>query len=185
MKKVIFLLLIITTVHSSNAQMTFGIKGGINLASVKETGSGLSSTTSNRTAFLLGVFGNFQVSDHLKVQPELAYSGMGGSILGQSFQEEYLIVPVVGQYFLTEKLYLQAGPQLGLLMSAKAAGTDIKSSFKTTDLQLLIGGGYHLTDNISIDARYGFSLGSISTGSYAAYTDKNRAFSFTVAYAFK
>jgi uncharacterized protein (UPF0303 family) len=187
MKKVLFAVLFISGVFTTQAQMKFGAKGGLNLASVKASGGGQDITSSSRTSIAVGAFGNFSVSDKFKIQPELLYAGLGGVEEGVKIKMDYLAIPVLGQFYATKKLYLQAGPQLGILLKAKQAGIDAKEFLRSTDLQLLFGGGFYITNKLSVDLRYGFSMGNIYSAEVVSSTDatgKNRALSFTLGYSF-
>ena len=187
MKKVLFAVLFFSGVFTTQAQMKFGAKGGLNLASVKASGGGQDITSSSRTSIAVGAFGNFSVSDKFKIQPELLYAGLGGVEEGVKIKMDYLAIPVLGQFYATKKLYLQAGPQLGILLKAKQAGIDAKEFLRSTDLQLLFGGGFYITKKLSVDLRYGFSMGNIYSAEVVSSTDatgKNRALSFTLGYSF-
>jgi hypothetical protein len=184
MKKVFFAILFISGVFATQAQMKFGAKGGVNIASVKISGDGENMTTSNRTSIALGAFGNFSLSEKFKIQPELLYAGLGGKEEGVTAKFDYLAIPILGQFYATKKLYLQAGPQLGILLSAKQEGEDIKEFLKSTDLQLLFGGGFYITEKFSVDVRYGFSMGNVYSVDFDEIKSKNRAISLTLGYSF-
>jgi hypothetical protein len=77
----------------------------------------------------LGGFVNLSVSDKFKIQSELLYQGMGGSFDGETFKSEYVNIPVLAQYAVTENFRIEAGPQFGILVSSKSAGEDIKDNF--------------------------------------------------------
>ena len=187
MKKVLFAILFISGVFITQAQMKFGAKGGLNLASVKASGGGTTITSSNRTSIALGAFGNFSLSEKFKIQPELLYAGFGGVESGAKFKLDYLAIPVLGQFYVAKKLYLQAGPQLGILLSAKQEGVDAKEYIRSTDLQLLFGGGFYVTKKFSVDLRYGLSMGNIYSAKAVSVSDvtgKNRAINITLGYSF-
>ncbi|HEU4607899.1 MAG TPA: porin family protein [Chitinophagaceae bacterium] len=182
MKKVLLAATLLFSLGAVKAQVKYGVKAGLNLASMKESYGGVNVTTDSRANLIAGAFLNYALSENFSIQPELLYSGMGGSYSGEKLKLAYIALPILAQYHFAEKFYVEAGPQFGLLMSAKADGTDVKDSFKSLDIQLVPGVGYNITENIGVNARYGFSLGNIADGSDG--TAKNRAFSFMVAYTF-
>jgi hypothetical protein len=49
---------------------------------------------------------------------------------------------------------MDAGPQIGFLLSAKIEDIDIKDSFNTLDYGLSAGLGYKLDNGINFSARY-------------------------------
>lgn len=153
MKKVL-LIAILAVAGVSNAQdMKFGVKGGLNFANVTNTNDG-----SNLTAFHLGGFANFKVADKFAVQPELLYSAQGSSYTGGKFELNYINVPVMAQFEVSEGINLEVGPQIGFLMSAKSAGTDVKEYLSTTDFSLNLGAAYNIDENMSVGLRYGMGL---------------------------
>jgi hypothetical protein len=70
--------------YSKPATTTFGIRGGMNLASVQISADG-SSTTANTgklTSFSAGLFADIAVNDGFSIQPGLFYSGKGFKLDG-------------------------------------------------------------------------------------------------------
>ena len=64
MKKFIVLSLFVALFFNSKAQTSFGLKGGVNLASVKIALAGISLSTTNKTSFVIG---GYLIIDLLKV----------------------------------------------------------------------------------------------------------------------
>jgi hypothetical protein len=187
MKKIILLAFVIFVTTTSIAQVSAGLKAGASFASVEASAMGMKASTSNRTAMALGGFVNLSVSDKFKIQPELLYQGMGGSFDGETFKSEYVNIPVLAQYAVTENFRIEAGPQFGILVSSKSAGEDIKDNFKSSDFQLLFGASINVTSKIGIGARYGMSMTSIAADVDKAYGDiensvKNKAFNVMLSY---
>jgi opacity protein-like surface antigen len=187
MKKIILLAVVVFVTTTSIAQVSAGLKVGTSFANVENAAKGIKATSSNRTAFALGGYVNFSVTDKFKLQPELLYQGMGGSFGDVTFKSEYVNIPVLAQYAVTNNFKLEAGPQFGILLSSKSAGEDIKDAFKSSDFQLLIGASINVTDAIGIGARYGMSMTSIAADVDQAYNDvnssiKNKAFSIMLTY---
>lgn len=100
----------------------------------------------------------------------------------------------MGKYYVTEGLSLQAGPQIGFLLSAKgkteasAMGLsieeeeDVKDEFKGLDFGLNFGAGYELENGLGFDVRYNLGLSNISD--YDDANGGNGVFQITVGYAF-
>jgi hypothetical protein len=161
MKKIILSIVAVLAFGFANAQskggdssMSFGAKGGLNFATIAG-----SEGASSLLAFHLGAFAEFKVSDKFAVQPELLYSMQGAKYEGGNINLNYINIPVMAKYFVTDAISINAGPQLGILMSATADGKDVKEGYNTTDFGLNIGGGYNIGDNMMLDLRYnlGFS----------------------------
>ncbi|WP_299107978.1 porin family protein [uncultured Tenacibaculum sp.] len=180
MKKVSWFttLIIVLGLTNLNAQETkFGIKGGLNFAQI----TGANSLKSDRkTDFNVGVMAEIPISEKFSFQPELLYSKQGSSV-----NLDYLNIPLLGKYYLTEGLSIQAGPQIGFLLSANTNGVNVKRSFKTFDFGVDVGLGYQFKNGLSLGARYNYGLSNISTGAanqYASTKIKNEVFQVSIGY---
>ncbi len=187
MKKVYFLFLTLLIITGVKSQVSVGIKGGTSFASInaKESKNDMNSSSDNRTGFIFGGYATVSMTEKLKLQPEFFYQGMGGSINNVTFKNEYVSIPVLLKYGLTDNFFIEAGPQFAVLLSSKAAGEDIKDAFKSSDFQVLLGASLNLTDKVGVGARYGTSMTSIATDSYnsSIKTDvKNKAFTIMLSY---
>ena len=189
MKKFIVLSLFISLFFNSKAQTSFGLKGGINLSSIKVSvaEAGMSVSTTNRTSFVIGGFLNQTLTESLSIQPELLLQGMGFKFAGETLNSNYISIPVVLKYGVSKSLYLEAGPQIAFLMSAKSMGEDVKDAFKSTDFQLVFGGGINFTDKIQANIRYGIGMSNISVTDNSTFgngiTTKSTALSIGLSYS--
>ena len=57
------------------------------------------------------------IANRFSFQPELLYSGQGSSV-----NLNYLNIPLMAKYNLTKEFSLEAGPQIGFLLSANTSG---------------------------------------------------------------
>ena len=79
---------------------------------------------------------------------------------------------MLANYYISEELSLEFGPQLGFLLAAKYKDEedgekyeeDVKEFFKSTDFGLNFGLGYQLKSGIGFNARY--TLGVIDIFDY-------------------
>ena len=157
MKKIILTIAAVFAFGVANAQdMKFGVKGGLNFSNLTS-----SEGSNGLTSFHLGGFAEFKVSEKFAVQPELLYSMQGAGYDGGDLNLNYINIPIMAKFYVAEKFNIQAGPQIGFLMSAKADGTDVKDLFKTTDFGLNLGAGYNLNDNMMLDLRYNLGLSQV------------------------
>jgi long-subunit fatty acid transport protein len=174
MKKVLVAAIAVFTFGAVSAQdMSFGAKAGLNLSNVTGDVEG----NSMKVGFQIGVFAEFMISDKFAVQPELLYSAQGAKFKenfgGISYEYDtnlnYLNVPVMAKYFVADGFSLEAGPQIGFLMSATAKddndSEDIKDSFNSTDFGFNLGAGYNVSDNINLGLRYTVGLSNIAKDS--------------------
>ena len=150
----------------SNAQETkFGVKGGLNLTNLTGDVEG----TSSLIGFHVGGFAEIKLTDKFAIQPELLFSTQGAKIEETFFDESYeydtklnyLNIPVLAKFYVTEAFSVEAGPQLGVLLSAKQDGEDVKDFYKSVDFGFNVGAGYNFTENLSVGLRYTIGLSSV------------------------
>lgn len=202
MKKIILLISIaLLTITSINAQASFGIKAGVNFASIlNENISGVKG----RTSFNVGFVTEIETSYSTAVQIELLYSGQGFKYKGgfienenvpkETYKLDYLNIPIVFKYYFKEGFSFETGPQVGFLLSAKTSDTDINVSKAFTDASFdwLIGFGYKFENGFNVNARYTLGFTDIWKGPtytppgyyYYNYGKVNGVFQFTLGYYF-
>ena len=176
---------------AANAQFQFGVKAGANFSTVNGNDAGGASTL---TGFNGGVYFKLPLPGHLSIQPELLYSGQGfednsGGVNGKQ-HFNYFNIPVLLKYTHFSGLFIETGPQAGVLTSAnyKAAGvsTDDKSYYQSADFSWVVGVGFKIpTTPLSIDARYNFGLSNIENTSSTGGTGTIRNGSFQIGLMLK
>ena len=193
-QKILGLILIATLLSTSQiqAQSTFGLKGGVNYPSWKISLNGLDVNTSKSTKYVVGSFLNYELNESVSIQPEILYQVMG--TMADSIDLSYISIPLLFKFALTDILYVEAGPQFGLLLGASSKSDTAvkKTNFKTTDIQFVFGGGIKLTEKIHAGFRYGYGLSNImSSTSTIAFqgtglnsTIKNNSLSVVLSYSF-
>ncbi|OXG04435.1 outer membrane protein with beta-barrel domain [Flavobacterium araucananum] len=206
MKKIILSAIAVMTFAFVNAQdVKYGVKGGLNLSNF----FGDVGDFKLRAGFNAGVFVEVKLSEKFAIQPEVLYSQQGAKfkISGSYFDGPnynffrttfkynlgYVNVPVMFKYYPVKKFAIEAGPQIGFLVSADGKSkTDdvtteisIKDFYNTIDFGLNLGAGYDLTENISVGARYNFGLANIAkTEAGDKSKVHNEVLSFSVGYKF-
>ncbi|WP_337967170.1 porin family protein [uncultured Flavobacterium sp.] len=192
MKRIILAAMAVMVFGFANAQKTrFGVKGGLNLTTFA---GGNYWDAGSLVGFQVGGFAEIKVIERLAIQPEVLFSTQGAKIDGGSFGDfddklNYINVPVLAKFFITKQFTVEAGPQLGFLVSAKQDGHDIKDSFKSVDTGFNFGAGYNFTDNVSVNLRYTVGLSNIAdynTDTADEYFDspKNSVLALTLGYKF-
>lgn len=166
-----------------NAQeFKFGAKAGINFGTIDGDGT---ADIGPVTAFNFGLMSEISISDKFSFQPELLYSGIGYS-LGNADDDtvalNYLTVPLLGKYYVTERFSLEAGPQVGFLLSAKQEGTDVKDNFKTLDFGASFGLAYKLDNGLNFGVRYTLGLSDVTESKN--FSNNTRAVQFSIGYFF-
>jgi opacity protein-like surface antigen len=193
MKKIILAAIAVMAFGYTNAQQTrFGVKGGLNLSTVV---GGDVNDAKTLVGFHVGGFAEIGIVEKFYIQPELLFSAQGTKIDGGPFEDgdiklNYLNIPVLAKYYIVDnKFSVEAGPQLGVLLSAKAEDTDIKDFTRSVDFGFNIGAGYNFTDNLSVGLRYTIGLSPLSDDdidSDEEYYDsaKNSNLALSLAYKF-
>ena len=73
----------------------------------------------NRTSFHAGFTYEKMISDKVALQPEMLYSAEGGKSGKTTLALNYLNIPILAKFYLTDGFNLQTGLQLGFLLNAK------------------------------------------------------------------
>ena len=183
---VVIAILIAGTVSAQHINV--GIKGGLNLYNINNDNGTKYDT---KAGIHLGLLGHIHLAKQLALQPELVYSAQGAKYSVGSVETKYKLgyinVPVLVQYMFDNGFRLQAGPQVGFLVSAKADvngnSVDIKDDLETVDFALGLGAGYvNPGSGFGVDARYNLGLSNINDNSSVKST--NRGFQLGVFYLF-
>jgi hypothetical protein len=164
----------------SDSEMSFGAKGGLNMATVSNaTGS------SALIGAHIGGFAEFKLSDKFAVQPELLFSMQGAKFDSGSFSLNYINVPVMAKYYVADAFSVEAGPQIGFLMSAKDDGEDVKDGYNTIDFGVNFGAGYDLNEKMVLGLRYNLGLSDLQKDLPSGYDgSKNGVLSLSFGYKF-
>lgn len=140
------------------AQVKLGVKLGLNISNLKVEGDAGDS----KIGPLAGVMAEFPLSDKFSFRPEAVFSIEGYKESDKALNANYLNIPLMAKYNATENVFVFAGPQVGLLVSATYDGDDTKDSFKGLNLGLGVGAGYELESGFGADLRYNIGLSDIS-----------------------
>ena len=190
---------------SANAQeVKFGAKAGVNLATI----GGDVEDADGRTSFHVGGVAEIMISDKFSVQPELLYSAQGlqseytETIFGSDvkFEEklklDYINLPIMAKFYVAEGLSIEAGPQVGFLISAESEveasfegdsenqTEDVKDGFKSVDFAAGIGLGYKLDSGLNFSARYTLGLANIAEDAGDDFSIQNNVLQVSLGYMF-
>ena len=176
MKRILFFIIVSSslTISAQNSKkdegIVFGLKGGLNVSNF----IGDINNNTFRTSVHIGIFSEIMISDKFSLQPELLYSGQGFSgraLPGFSRSKyDYINFPVLAKIYVAKKISIEAGPQLGFLVSAKEKTDNDNVSIsnqKTVDFSLNLGLAYDLKNGIFFQTRYNLGLSNINSGANA------------------
>ena len=158
MKKIILFAAFVVVAFATQAQVKFGTKSGLNLS----TWTGDVDDLKMKPGFYVGGLANISVANQFSIQPELLVSAEGAKEGDGSINTMFINIPVMAQYNTPSGFYVEAGPQLGFLLSAKAkAGgesEDIKEFLNTTNFGASFGAGFNMGSGLGFGARYNLGL---------------------------
>ncbi len=193
-------ILMIGAITTANAQSSdaltpsFGIKGGVNFASI--TGDDFDSPDS-RTSFHVGVLAEFPLTEMFSLQAEALYSGQGfesdldGEIFGGEgkveYQLDYINVPVLAKVYILDGLSIEAGPQFGFKVNE-----EIDANANADDGDLNLDEAEDFDFGVAAGVTFETPMGLFATGRYTqGFTDivnnrdvKNSVFQIGVGYKF-
>lgn len=184
MKSILITVIALVMVVGASAQpVNIGIKGGLNLYTVNSNNG--SPSYDSKPSFHIGLLGHIHMADQFALQPELVFSRQGAKYGNDlTLDLNYFNMPLLFQYMFDNGFRLQAGPQVGLLVGARADGVDVKNNYRGGDIGVTIGASYvNPLSGFGVDGRYNHGLSNINdSDANAAY---NRGFQLGVFYLFK
>jgi hypothetical protein len=199
MKKIILSLAIVMAVAAATQaqiipSVQFGVKGGVNLSSLSNSGSTFNS--SNRAGFLGGIWTRFGALG-FNVQPELYYTSKNVNIQNSNNQSasasfKSIDIPVligtkIGAFGFGGRFY--AGPLFSFAIDREnslgsALGNATSFDYKSSNFAITAGAGVDIR-KISIDLRYEAGLTKQTyVDNSTNYKTRVSLFNLTLGYAF-
>lgn len=156
---------------SSFAQKKGTVEFGLNVGYNSATASTDEYTADYGDGFNLGFSADYYFSDRWSIKGKLIYDQKGwnrgfienlntGNRYTTNFNLDYITIPVMANWHFARKRnwYLNFGPYVGFLMSAKETrfDIDVKDGFNTTDFGLGVGVGVKIpvSDKLKISLEY-------------------------------
>ncbi len=193
MKKIVVIVMALAVigVYEADAQVRFGIKGGLNLASASiESATNLE--TSSKTGYHAGIYLAFKFTK-IAIQPEVLWSVQGvkttADILGTPVEFDtdlnYVNIPVMVKIYLVQGLHLELGPTFGILMTAETEGQDIKETLNSSDISASFGLGFDAPMGLGGGVRYNLGVTEVLADPVSGDSWTNNNFMISVWYAIK
>jgi hypothetical protein len=186
MKKHLILILTIIVLAAGTAtaqNVNIGVKAGLNSYTIQTDNS---SNFDSKIGLHIGLLGHIHLNERYAFQPEFVYSMQGAKSGNTEIKLDYINIPLLVQYMFDNGFRIQAGPQVGLLLKAKAengSSEDIIDDFKSIELGLSLGVSYvHPPTGFGAGARYNAGLTDITESSNEKSV--NRGFQIGVFYLF-
>ncbi|WP_053992235.1 porin family protein [Mangrovimonas sp. TPBH4] len=180
------------TLSAQNSNLTYGIKTGANYSSYspRYPMAGFKEIHySSKFGFYLGGILNFEINNNFKLQPELNFASQGARYVSENIHltseygpdivgdfesritESTIVIPIVSQYFFSEKFYMEGGPQFGYILDrteklivnpAEQFGDTTNEindiDYDKFDFGLTFGLGLKFSEKIGLNSRYFFGL---------------------------
>jgi hypothetical protein len=170
MKKLLSALLIVSIASSlsfaqSLEDIKYSVKGGINYSSAEKLPASITETQAG-IGFYGGASASYPISDELSVDADILYSMKtikytSGATADLEQKNSAVEVPVVLNYKATDDISVFGGGYGSYLLSAEGNAVDNKSSFKTLDYGIILGGSYTY-DAWNFGASYALGLNNLS-----------------------
>ncbi len=165
MKRIFLIGLNFLFLRSSYAQIEFGLKGGLNLATVRYINPDNSKA---RVGWNAGVLAEIPFQDNLLIRPELLYSSKGFAFSATqtgnegSLKLNYISVPVLFGYRPNNKSKILLGPEFGFLRKAvsKSLGIreDMTNLYRHFDVGFDLGVAYNISKAFGAEVRYNYGF---------------------------
>ena len=169
MKKFFTLVVLLATMTvAAQAQVKFGVKGGLNLTNMKFDNSIVDK--SNQTGFFIGPTINFTLPVvGLGIDASALYDQRSAKIEGSDdkLKQQSIQIPINLRYGFglgnTASLYIFAGPQFGFNIGDKTTNllnNALEWRLKDSNLSANLGVGLMLLNHLQVSANYNIALGT-------------------------
>ncbi len=169
MKKFFTLVVLLATMTvAAQAQVKFGVKGGLNLTNMKFDNSIVDK--SNQTGFFIGPTINFTLPVvGLGIDASALYDQRSAKIEGSDdkLKQQSIQIPVNLRYGFglgnTASFYIFAGPQFGFNIGDKTTNllnNALEWRLKDSNLSANLGVGLMLLNHLQVSANYNVALGT-------------------------
>jgi hypothetical protein len=173
--RVLLALILLAVPAAAAAQgLTYGVKGGINLATVDAEGD---DDVGYRLGLAAGGFVALPLGSRLTIQPEGLFSQKGSKTdlegVSVTLQLDYIEVPILVKYALSgepsRSFFVYGGPSIAFKVRSRATATfgDVTvetaedEHIKDSDFGVVFGGGKNF-GRLSVDGRYNLGLSNIN-----------------------
>ena len=179
MKKIFAMVVLLATMTvAAQAQVKFGVKGGLNVTSMKLSKDIVDK--SNQTGFFVGPTIKFTIPVvGLGIDAAALYDQRSAEVGDEDIKQQSIQIPVNLRYGFglgsTASIFLFAGPQFGFNVGDKsflsidaATNTASRWTLKSSNLSANVGLGLMLLNHLQVSANYNVAIGK--TGDFNVWT---------------
>lgn len=171
MRGICVTMLVVLLASNAFSQTKFGFKVGLNLSGFNASFPQTSRSSADHTSFTGGFCLRTKLTGKFDLQPELLFSGQGEDQL----ELDYLILPCIFSYPLNDFVSVQAGPQLGYLLSSNFGNMN--------DIDFGIAAGIEGLVSPYVNLGFRYVYGITDNGFAGSFGEtKNQVFQFTVGF---
>ncbi|MGV9004203.1 outer membrane beta-barrel protein [Flavobacterium sp.] len=188
MKNVILTVIAVFAISIANGQVrekgAIEITPQIGYSSANYFGKDVGGANDPIVDATFGVAGDYFFNNRWSLHSGLLFQTMGTKVGSLKEELKYLTIPVNANWHFgsTRKWYLNFGPSVGFIMSAKSDGVDVKEFTNSTQIGFNTGIGYKIAVSekfsISIDYQSVYGLNDVAKDS--EYSFRNNFGSFNV-----
>jgi opacity protein-like surface antigen len=167
MKKFFAMVVLLATMTvAAQAQVKFGVKGGLNITSMKLDKS--VADKSNQAGFFIGPTVKFTLPVvGLGIDAAALYDQRSAKVLDETLKQQSIQIPINLRYGIglgsTASVYIFAGPQFGFAIGDKVtelANDAADWRLKDSNLSANVGLGLMLLNHLQVSANYNIALGT-------------------------
>lgn len=192
MKNLLLVVALFFLCQISYAQYSYGVKGGLNISILSF--SHQKYDVSPKIGINLGAFGSYVLDEKISIRPEIYFSTEGNNWKTKNsvgiVKLNQLRIPILLNYQINERIFLEIGPQYNLLLSISQKKNEeeyenVKQYYKTGVLGFGIGARYsvdNLLEGLSVGVRYNGDFGQINDVEVGGNSLYNRVIQLNLSY---
>ena len=204
----VMMLMAVAFAMPSKAQVSFGVKGGLNLTNMSFNNSSVEDMVKNKAGFFAGATVKYQFPvGGLGIDGAVLYDQREAEIEGQTnntekIKSQSIQVPINLRYEIglgeSANIFIFAGPQFGFNIGDKtkslsALQDDAKEwTLSSSNISANVGLGVTLMTHLQLSANYNIALGKtgeveakdVSSGIWDAVNGKANSWQIALAYYF-
>ena len=167
MKKILALVVLLATITvAAQAQVKFGVKGGLNITNMKFDNS--VADKSNQAGFFIGPTVKFTLPVvGLGIDAAALYDQRSAKVSDETLKQQSIQIPINLRYGFglgsTASVYIFAGPQFGFAIGDKTKeiiNNVADWRLKDSNLSANVGLGLMLLNHLQVSANYNIALGT-------------------------
>ena len=176
MKKLFTIMLMAVAIAmSSNAQVMFGLKGGLNLTKMTVSNSNVEDMFKNKAGFFIGPTVKFKLpivglgidaaALYDQREAELEVDNISGGTETEKIKQQTIQIPINVRYDFglgeTASIFIYAGPQFGFNVGDKSKDLFGVSEWtlRSSNVSANVGLGVMLLKHLQLSANYNIALG--------------------------